>query len=134
MKKKQGIISHIEIYVKDLAKSINFWDWFLVDLGYKEFQKWETGISYKLQETYLVFVQAEKKHCDVNFHRCKPGLNHLAFYVDSKEKVDEMYHKVRQKNMKILYEERHPFAAGNNTYALFFEDPDRMKVEVVVYQ
>lgn len=131
---KKGIISHIEIYVDDLAKTIDFWHWFLADLGYSEFQKWDAGISYKLDDTYLVFVQAEEKHCNREFHRCKPGLNHLAFYVNSRAEVDRFYHKVKQKGMTILYKNRHPFAGGENYYALFFEDPNRLKVEVVVYK
>lgn len=29
------------------------------------------------------------------------------------------------------YEDRHPYAGGPDYYAVFFEDPDRMKVEIV---
>jgi catechol 2,3-dioxygenase-like lactoylglutathione lyase family enzyme len=33
--------------------------------------------------------------------------------------------------MTILYQDRHPHAGGENYYAVFFEDPDRIKVELV---
>jgi hypothetical protein len=33
--------------------------------------------------------------------------------------------------VKILYEDRHPYAGGPDHYAVFFEDPMRMKAEVV---
>jgi len=33
----------------------------------------------------------------------------------------------------LLYEDRHPYAAGEQSYALFFEDPMRMKVELCAY-
>jgi catechol 2,3-dioxygenase-like lactoylglutathione lyase family enzyme len=128
---KKGLLHHIEIYVSDLEKSTSFWSWFLAELGYELFQEWEMGKSYKLDETYLVFVQVEDKHLDVPYHRCKAGLNHLAFHAESREQVDEMTAKLRDKKINILYEDRHPYAGGAGYYAVYFEDPDRMKVEFV---
>ena len=57
-----GAIHHIEIYVSDLQRSIDFWSWLLSELGYEEYQKWDEGVSYKLGETYLVFVQTEERY------------------------------------------------------------------------
>ena len=37
-----------------------------------------------------------------------------------------------ERSITVLYKHRHPFAGGDDYYAVFFEDPDRMKVEVVV--
>lgn len=54
------MLHHVELYVSDLEKSIEFWGWFLNELGYEVFQKWEAGQSWKKGETYLVFVQTEK--------------------------------------------------------------------------
>lgn len=125
------LLHHLEIYVSDLRKSTEFWGWFLSKLGYKQFQKWETGISWKCHDTYLVFVQAEDKYLDVPYHRCRVGLNHLAFHAHSKEQVDEITEEVTKKGMKILYQDRHPFAGGPHHYAVYFEDPDRIKVELV---
>ena len=42
------------------------------------------------EETYLVFVQAEERFLDIPYHRCRVGLNHLAFHAKSKEHVDEI--------------------------------------------
>jgi len=30
-----------------------------------------------------------------------------------------------------IYADKHPFAGGKDHYSLYFEDPDRMKVELV---
>ncbi|BCB04057.1 VOC family protein [Bacillus sp. KH172YL63] len=127
----EGLLHHVEIYVSNLEKSTSFWSWFLKDLGYESFQKWDQGYSWKLGDTYLVFVQTEEQHLDVPYHRCRTGLNHLAFHAASRERVDEMTDKLKEKNVKILYEDKHPFAGGENYYAVFFEDPDRIKVEFV---
>jgi catechol 2,3-dioxygenase-like lactoylglutathione lyase family enzyme len=56
----KGKLHHVEIYVKDLAISKEFWGWLLKELGYKEYQNWKEGISYILEDTYIVFVQVEK--------------------------------------------------------------------------
>ncbi|GGB41168.1 hypothetical protein GCM10011409_18370 [Lentibacillus populi] len=57
----KGLLHHIEIYVSDLARSIEFWGWLLEELGYIPFQNWESGRSWKLGSTYLVFVQVEER-------------------------------------------------------------------------
>lgn len=126
----KGALHHVEIYVKDLAVSKEFWGWLLEKLGYEVFQEWGAGISYLLGDTYLVFVQAEQKHLDIPYHRCRAGLNHLAFHGESRAFVDEMTQALRERGVTILYENRHPYAGGDDYYAVFFEDHDRMKVEI----
>ncbi|MCM3477662.1 VOC family protein [Caldifermentibacillus hisashii] len=126
-----GLLHHVEINVADLNRSIAFWGWFLEELGYTPFQEWENGKSWKLADTYLVFVQTEERFLDVPYHRSRVGLNHLAFYAESREHVDNITRKLKEKGIKILYEDRHPFAGGKEHYAVFFEDPDRIKVELV---
>lgn len=125
------MLHHLEIYVSDLDKSVGFWGWLLTELGYEQYQKWESGISWKHQETYLVFVQADERFLDVPYHRCRVGLNHLAFHAKSREHVDEMTEALIEKGILILYQNKHPYAGGNEYYAVYFEDPDRIKVELV---
>ncbi len=60
-----GLLHHIEIYVSNLENTIKFWGWFLGELGYEIYQKWENGQSWKLEETYIVFVQADEKYLDM---------------------------------------------------------------------
>ncbi len=127
----KGLLHHIEIYVSDLQRTVDFWGWFLGELGYTPFQKWDSGQSWKLADTYMVFVQAEDRFLDVPYHRRRVGLNHLAFHASSRQHVDEMTATLREKGMNILYPEKHPFAGGEHYYAVFFEDPDRIKVELV---
>ncbi len=86
----KGLIHHIELYVSDLNRSMDFWGWLLEELGYEVFQSWEKGKSWKLDETYIVFVQAEEKYLDIPYHRCRVGLNHLAFHASSRQHVDDM--------------------------------------------
>ena len=127
-----GLIHHIEIYVSDLKKTVLFWEWLLTKkFTYEIFQKWDSGISFKLGDTYIVFVQTEKKYLNNPFNRKNTGLNHLAFHCSSKEFVNTLTKELKEKNINILYTDKHPYAGGENYYAVFFEDPDRIKVEVI---
>lgn len=126
-----GSLHHVELYVSDLRRSSELWGWFLGMLGYSRFQQWSEGESWRLGDTYIVFVQTAEQYLDLPYHRCRTGLNHLAFHAASRAQVDEITAKLRERGVPILYEERHPYAAGPGYYALFFEDPDRIKVELV---
>ena len=125
-------LSHVEIYVSDLDRSVTFWGWFLPQVGFEPFQSWDEGRSWRCGETYVVFVQAEDGYRDRPFHRKEPGLNHVAFYADSSDQVRAIEAALRERGVRILYDDRGPEEIGTpSDYAVFFEDPDRIKVEVV---
>ena len=127
-----GALHHVEIYVSDLAKSKEFWGWLLAKLGYSVFQEWDAGISYIRNDCYLVFVQTEDRWQEPAYLRCRTGLNHLAFHGGSREFIDAITAELRTRNVSILYPDRHPHAGGPQSYAVFFEDPDRVKVEITL--
>ena len=127
----KGLLHHIELYVSDIKRTIDFWGWFLEELGYTPFQDWRNERSWKIGGAYIVFVQAEERFLDIKYHRCRVGLNHLAFHASSRQHVDDITNKLREKGINILYPKKHPFAGGDDHYAVYFEDPDRIKVELV---
>ena len=56
----------------------------------------------------------------------------MAFKVKSREAVDALRRYCVENNIRSLYDEKYPFAnGGTEYYALFVEDPDRIKVELV---
>ncbi|WP_458186174.1 VOC family protein [Haladaptatus sp. NG-WS-4] len=128
---QSGLLHHVELYASDIETSASFWGWLLGKLGYSVYQDWDGGRSWKRGPTYLVLVQADEEYLDVPYHRCRPGLNHLAFHAESREHVDELTEKLRQRDVPILYEDDHPHAGGDDHYAVYFEDPERTKVELV---
>ncbi|WP_202080482.1 VOC family protein [Caldalkalibacillus salinus] len=127
----KGLLHHIELYVSDLSLSVTFWGWLLEELGYERYQQWEQGVSWSLGDTYIVLVQTEARFLDVPYHRCRTGLNHLAFHAESKAQVDQLTTALEHRGVTILYRDQHPYAGGPEHYAVYFEDPDRIKVEVV---
>lgn len=123
---------HIELYVSDLAVTRQFYDELLVaHLGFAVFQEWPQGVSYRKNGVYLVFVQVREKANDVPFRRTRVGLNHLAFTIDSKAALDRLREAFCQAGVTLLYDEYYPYAGGAEHYALYLEDPDRIKLEIV---
>jgi catechol 2,3-dioxygenase-like lactoylglutathione lyase family enzyme len=125
-----GSLHHVEVNVSDLGRSGVFWAWLLDWLGYAPWQEWPKGRSWILGDAYVVLVQAEEPHRSTRFDRRGPGLNHLAFHAASREEVDSLVRDLRARGVGLLYEDRHPHAGGTGSYAAFFEDPERIKVEV----
>ncbi len=130
----RGQLHHVEINVSSLEKSREFWSWFLGRLGYKKYQSWKQGASWKLGSTYIVIVQTREKHLTIPYHRSATGLNHLAFHAGWRKEVDIITKELRPKRINILYTTKHPFAGGPDHYAVYFEDPDRIKVELIAPQ
>jgi catechol 2,3-dioxygenase-like lactoylglutathione lyase family enzyme len=126
-----GQLHHVEINVSDIDRSRQFWGWLLPVLGYSKYQEWRHGTSFRKGSAYIVFVQTDEPFLDRPYHRRGVGLNHLAFHARSAEHVDEISAELGRRGIPILYPERHPYAGGPNHYAVFFEDPDRIKIELV---
>lgn len=126
----RGLLHHVELYVSDLARSVEFWGWLLGALGYEPFQTWASGRSWRRGPTYIVLVQAATGHLAPPYDRRRVGLNHLAFHAGSRAEVDRLSAELARRGVPILYPERHPHAGGEDSYAVFFEDPDRIKIEV----
>ncbi|MET0785295.1 MAG: VOC family protein [Paenisporosarcina sp.] len=125
------MLHHVEINVSSLEKSRSFYQFLLPQLGFELYQEWPKGFSYKRDQTYLVFVQTEMKYLDHSYHRGHIGLNHIAFHAESQDQVDQLTQALIEREVRILYKDRHPYAGGEQTYAVFFEDPDRLKLEIV---
>jgi catechol 2,3-dioxygenase-like lactoylglutathione lyase family enzyme len=126
------MLHHIEIYVRDLERSIAFWTPFMDLLGY-EAERWSQGVNYfeGEQDPYVCLVQAPPEHLEAGYHRRRVGLNHLAFRARSRAHVDEVRQWAVDAGHTLLYDDRFPFATAPGYYAVFCEDPDRIKVEVV---
>lgn len=125
------MLNHVELYVSDLHKTRVFYDFLLPKLGYHIFQEWEQGFSYRKDNFYLVFVKVSGSFLEIGYHRCRVGLNHLAFSINSSEQLDSLREELILKDVRLLYDKSYPFAGGKDHYALYFEDPDRIKLEIV---
>jgi len=95
-------------------------------LDEKDFAGWHNGEA-KIFVTYL------ERYKELGFHRRRVGLNHIAFEAKSKADVDRLHSEfLVPRSIKVLYggpKEYPEYRKGY--YAVYFEDPDRIKLEFV---
>ncbi|MBN0041681.1 VOC family protein [Cellulosimicrobium cellulans] len=126
----RGGLHHVELWVPDLARAERSWGWLLAELGYAPHQRWERGRSWRLGGTYVVVEQSAALVAGEH-DRLRPGLNHLAFHGGSRGDVDDVVARASDHGWSLLYEDRHPFAGGDDHYAAYLEDVDGFEVEIV---
>ncbi|KAG0002385.1 hypothetical protein BGZ65_002678 [Modicella reniformis] len=137
---KTGAINHVALSVSDYDRGVKFYDFLLQDiLGY------DTKIDVKCCMLYMS-KQAGACIClsegnQVNHHKLNPGLHHLAFSAATRELIDDFYLRIVQfqkaeenKNIvglsAILDEPKDYPQYGKGYYAVFFTDPDGIKLEI----
>jgi hypothetical protein len=127
-----GAIHHIEMWVPNLDYAITSWGWLLTALGYRMFQDWPGGRSWLGGHSYIVFEQSPGRTAS-RHDRCRPGLNHLAFHVETRELVDELTREAQLHGWRLMFADQHPFAGGPQHYAAYLENSDGYEVELVAH-
>lgn len=128
-----GVLEHISLNISDPKKSFPFYKDLFTFLGYEVFHESEDSLALRKAGTPDFWLSpTDEKYSGNGFHRKNTGLNHLAFTVDSKEEVDKFYNEfLKTKGIKALYDSPKFFPEYTpDYYAVYFEDPDRIKMEV----
>ena len=124
-------IGHIGINLSS-TNNLQFWKELLTFL---EFSIMDEGEHFDASSEgcYLCFTITEKKYEQVGFHRKRIGLNHVALRVSTPEDVDIFVSKfLEPKDITPLCGGAKPYPEYvEGYYAVFFEDLNRIKVEVV---
>lgn len=128
----KALVYHIQINVSNPKISLPFYKKLFSYLEYKIIDESKEHIGASNGTTDFWIIATDKKHLDKKFHRKATGLNHISFKVSSKEDVDSFVANFLKKNkINPLYESPKHFPEYNlGYYAVFFEDPDRIKLEV----
>jgi glyoxylase I family protein len=125
-------VHHVDLVVSSIERSLPFYTQLLGPLGYHsvnevEGERGETiwyisgpGTSIGLRESQVD---------DVAFDRYRVGIHHVAFEADSRSQVDERADWVRAQTE--LESEPQEYAYLPGYYAVFFYDPDGLKLEIV---
>lgn len=125
-----GQLHHLELWVPDLERSTASLGWLLTRLGWEVFQAWEDGRSWRRGTIYVVVEQSPAMTSDA-YDRLRPGINHLAFHVSSRDEVDHIAREARTRHWTLMFADRHPFAGGPEHYAAYLQDVDGFEVELV---
>lgn len=126
-------IDHLVIRVSDAKRSKKFYDAVLGCLGFKLKYQYGDHCGWSNGKTLFWIGEADaegKKHP----HRIgNIGFHHYAFELSSRKDVDELY-ACLQKIKAIVVDPPadHP-AYGEGYYAVYFLDPDGLKLEGMVF-
>jgi len=120
----------MDLNVRDLPRSAAFYDEVLGRLGYREVERGVGWVSIGDGTFYITLVQIEERFADRGFHRKGIGVNHLAFPAPSVKAVDEFHAWLVARGVPVLYGSPLDMGPDQPNYAVFFEDPDRIKLEV----
>jgi catechol 2,3-dioxygenase-like lactoylglutathione lyase family enzyme len=128
----KAALFHFQVNVSDPAVSLPFYRDLL---GYLDFQPVydEGGVAGFSDGRAAVWLMgAERPHTAAGFHRKRAGLNHVAFRVGERADVDRFRAEfLAPRAIATLYDTPRSFPEYTpGYYAVFFEDPDRLKLEV----
>lgn len=128
----KSFLYHIQVNVSDAQKCFPFYKELLTLMGYTITLDETWGFGASNSTTDLWVVASEKKYQTHPFHRKNVGLNHLSFGVGKREDVEEIMEKfLTPRGIKPLYDSPREYPEyGPGYYAVFFEDPDRVKIEI----
>ena len=76
--------------------------------------------------------EADKRFKSDSFHKDRIGLCEIAFRVKTRREVDEFAKELKKNGAKILDSPRE-YSYCKGYYAVFFSDPDGIKLEIVYY-
>lgn len=127
-----GTMNHLALTVNDRSKSEPFYDAVLKFMGYQQVEKNDEFIMWWSQDAGAILISVANPDSPNKVHdRYSPGLHHLAFNADSRFQVDELYKLILEIGAKVLDPpaEYNHYAPGY--YAVFFADPDGIKLELV---
>ena len=130
---RSGGVHHVDLVVSSIERSLPFYRELLGPLGWHgisevEGERGET-IWYLLgHETQIGLREAQSS--PVAYDRYSPGLHHLAFEAMSRAAVDERADWLGSVGAEIESEPQ-DYTYSPGYYAVFFFDPDGMKLEIV---
>lgn len=124
--------NHLQIYVSDKKVSFPFYKELLTYLGYRIVCE-DSSLGMRNEPTDIWLKEVPKENKNKLFSRRNIGVNHLAFGVSKKEDVDKFCKEfLIPRKIKLLYGSPRLFPEYTDKYyAVYFEDPDKIKLEVV---
>jgi catechol 2,3-dioxygenase-like lactoylglutathione lyase family enzyme len=132
---RRGTIHHVDLTVSDPKASGPLYDMVLTFLGYERGKvasdsgaEWDHPGDGFLS---IGIVKAKGENAGREHDRYSPGLHHLAWRSDTREDVDALHEKLKTFGANILDApaDYPQYNKGRGYYAVFFADPDGIKLE-----
>jgi glyoxylase I family protein len=134
----RGALSHLDLTITDPDRAIPFYDTVLPLLGYRRVfvEPGTTAVAcWSIADAeHSVFSIALERARGTGkrgtYNRYAPGLHHLAFHLDSRADVDQLYAQLVAVGITIL-DPPAEYSYTPGYYAMSCQDPDGLVLECV---
>ena len=126
-----GSIHHVFLTVNDLARSRPFYARLMPRLGYPSSWEFDGGVGWLSPGGSVWIKQASPEMAGATFSKDRVGLCEVAFRAESRAQVDALASELADIGARILHPPREYPEYVPGYYAVFFADPDGIKLELV---
>lgn len=124
------MLHHLTLWVPDLERAEESWSWLLERLGYERDRSAARVVLWRHPSgTAVVLEQSTDMVPGMLHSRLRPGLNHVAFHVESTARLAEITGEATAFGWSIFPSEPHAIAGGAEV--VYMEDRDGFEVELV---
>lgn len=125
------MLHHVTLWVPDLVRAEESWCWLLGELGYARDGSIASVLLFRHPGGIAIALeQSPDMVPGMLYSRMRPGLNHMAFGVESAEALARILGGAAAHGWAQLPVDAHPIAGG--AQVVYLEDRDGFEVELVV--
>jgi glyoxylase I family protein len=128
------ILHHIDLTVTDVARARSVYATFFEHVGFtlkSEGEEWAGWGALGKRYPCVTLLKAKGPNAHRSHDRYSSGVHHLALRAKSRADVDELHVKLVEAGVAILDAPAEYPGYGLGYYAVFFADPDGLKLEYV---
>jgi catechol 2,3-dioxygenase-like lactoylglutathione lyase family enzyme len=131
-----GSLNHLRLSVRDPAASERFYDALLSELGWVQIPRDDEGRAWERRDAtagaqWLILTAVVAEHRNAPPQAVgAPGFHHLALNAADREQVHRVHQVLLALDAEIL-DAPSEYDDDPDCYAVFFRDPDGLKLEVV---
>ena len=124
------MLHHLTLWVPDLQRAERSWSWLLGRLGYHFDRADDTVMLWRHGSGFAFALEQSPDMVPGMLHsRFRPGLNHVAFRLDSPTELAAIVREAGSFGWSALPVDRHPIAGRADV--AYLEDGDGFEVELV---
>jgi catechol 2,3-dioxygenase-like lactoylglutathione lyase family enzyme len=122
-------IDHLAIRVSNFARSKRFYDRLLTFMGFDLEWEFDHVAGWNNGKTMFWITQAEGQGLRRPHHTGDIGFHHYAFELARRKDVDALYAFLKREKARVVDPPADYPSYGEGYYAVFFLDPDGLKLE-----
>ena len=125
------VIHHVDLAVSDVDRSLAFYTELLGALGvvedsrYATYRGTEEVVYLRFGDQFLGLRPADGGE----YRYYEPGIEHIAFYVDTRAEVDDAYERCLRMGVRVQFPPEQDRDLPDY-YELFVFDPDGIRIEI----